>query len=174
MTKKNVISFVLIVNILILVSLACSLIPTDPVPGTLAEEIAKGNIRFEGSGNLSYGKCQDPMAVVTVNIGAPVKEYEGQEFYDFVLPVTVIALTDGSMSSNCEKINPDDKHNWPAKGLYYPKEARIVFYNCSVANGKAGGKAYLVGEGFEGEYACYHEDGSLAYNVAFSVYSVVK
>jgi hypothetical protein len=179
MNKKNRIKLALIGLTLFVISLACqSLFPKGTTPGSIQEEIANGNVRFEGKGNLSYGECQDPTAAVTVTISVPTKEYEGQEFYDPVNPVTVTALTDGALpwSGNCEKSSLDEKHNWPAKGLYYAKEEKILFYRCSLTDGKAEGTAYLNGEGtdlyFEGEYGCFGEDGSLVYSVAFSVFRV--
>ncbi len=116
--------------------------------------------------------------MVTLTISLPTKEYEGQEFNDVINPVSVNAETDGAIpwSGNCEKLNLDEKHNWPAKGLYYPKEEKILFYSCSIRDGKAEGAATLNGEGsdlyFEGEYGCYGEDGSLVYSMAFSVVRV--
>ena len=177
MAKKNGISFVLIVIILILVSLACRLPPKDPAPDTLAAEVAKGNIRFDGTGNVTYIGCQDPTAVVTVNIGDKVKELNGVEYYDYVNPVSVNALTDGTQIKleDCEKTSLGDKYNWPAKGIYYPKEAKIVFTTCTQNNDKAVGNGYLVGDGFEGEYACYdQDDGGLIFKVAFSAYTISK
>jgi hypothetical protein len=166
----------LIIVILIIASLACSLPPGDPEPGTLAEEVGKGNVRFDGAGNLLRGECQDPSVVVQVGIGGETKELDGVEFYDEINPVAVHATTDGAipLSGTCEKYSADDKHDWPGKGIYYPKEAKIVFSSCSLADGRAEGEAFLVGEGFEGEYSCYSAEGSLIYRVAFSAYTRIR
>ena len=177
MTKKKVISLVLLVIILILVNLACSLPPKDPAPDTFAAEVAQGNIRFNGTGNVTYIGCQDPTSIVTVNIGGKVKELNGVEFYDYVNPVTVNAVTDGTQIKleECEKTSLGDKYNWPAKGIYYPKEGKIVFTTCTQNNDNAVGEGYLVGEGIEGEYACYDkDDGGLIFKVAFSAYEISK
>ena len=177
MKKKSTISLVLIIIIPILVSLACNLPSKDPAPDTLAGEVAKGNVRFDGTGNVTYLECQDPTATVTVNVGERAKELDGVEFYDFINPVTVNAITDGRLqkTDKCEKTSLGDKYDWPAKGIYYPKEAKIVFTSCTQNNDEAVGEAYLVGEGFEGEYACYDKnDGGLIFKVAFSAYQIDK
>jgi len=177
MKRKNTVSFVLILIALILASLACNLPTEEPAPDTLAAEVAKGNIRFGGTGNVTYIECQDPTATVTVSIGEKTKELDGVKFYDFINPVTVNAVTDGRLqkTDKCEKTNPGDKYDWPAKGIYYPKEAKIVFTTCTQNNDDADGNAYLVGEGFEGEYACYDKnDGGLIFKVAFSAYQISK
>jgi len=180
MNKKSRIPLALIGLTLFVASIACleSVIPKVPAPGSLREEIAKGNIRFEGKGNLTYGDCQDPTAAVSVNVSAPVKEYNGQEFNDFINPVSVNAITAGAISGSgsCEKLKLDEKHDWPAKGIYNPNDEKILFYGCSLTNGKAEGTASLTGEGsdthFEGKYGCYGEDGSLVYEVAFNAFRV--
>jgi hypothetical protein len=176
-TKKNKASFTQIIIILILVSLACSLPAKDPAPGTFAEEVAKGNIRFDGTGNVTYIECQDPTATVTVSIGEKVKELDGVEFYDDINPVTVVATTEGRLqkAAECEKTNLEDKYSWNAKGIYYPKEGNILFTSCTQNEDKADGEAFLVGEGFEGEYACYDKnDGELIFKVAFTAYQIGK
>lgn len=162
---------------LLLASIACeALFPKAITPGSLEEQIAEGNIRFEGSGNITYIGCQDPTAVVSVYIGAKTKELDGVEFYDYINPVTVNAITNGTQvkMEECEKTNLDDKYDWPAKGIYYPKDGKIIFTTCTQNNDEAVGEAYLVGEGFEGEYACWDRDGGLIYEVAISAYEISK
>ena len=175
--KKNRTRLLLIGIALFLASIACqALFPKAIQPGSLEEEIAEGNIRFEGSGNVTYIGCQDPTAVVSVFIGAKVKELDGAEFYDYINPVTVNAITYGSqiIVEECQKTNLDEKYDWPAKGIYYPKEGKILFTTCTQNNDNAEGEAFLVGEGFEGEYACYDRDGGLIYEVAISTYEIRK
>jgi hypothetical protein len=166
-----------IVLTLLLVSLACNLPAKNPPADTLAGQVAQGNIRFKGTGNVTYIECQDPTATVTVSIGEKTKQLDGVEFYDFVNPVTVNTLTDGRLqkTDQCEKTSLGDKYDWPAKGIYYPKETRIVFTTCTNNNDKAEGEAHLVGDGFEGEYACYDKNnGGLIFKVAFSAYETEK
>jgi hypothetical protein len=165
--------------IFLLASIACQeLFPKTNSPGSLQDKMVNGSVHFEGKGNLSYLGCQDPTAIVSLTVSGQVKEYEGVEYYDFINPVIVSAETDGLvlMADTCEKGNLDEKHNWPAKGIYYPKEEKILFFSCSLQNGKADGEAYLSGEGsdlyFEGEYSCYSEDGSLIYEVGFTAFPV--
>ena len=175
MNKKKM--FLLIASALFLASIACqALFPKAITPGSLEEQIAEGDIRFEGSGNVTYIGCQDPTAVVSVYIGPKVKELEGAEFYDYINPVTVNAITDGTQIKldECQKTNLGEKYDWPAKGIYYPKDEKIVFTTCTQNNDKAEGEAYLVGEGFEGEYACWDRDGGLIYEVAISAYEISK
>ena len=175
MNKKKM--FLLIASALFLASIACqALFPKAITPGSLEEQIAEGDIRFEGSGNVTYIGCQDPTAVVSVYIGPKVKELEGAEFYDYINPVTVNAITDGTQIKldECRKTNLGEKYDWPAKGIYYPKDEKIVFTTCTQNNDKAEGEAYLVGEGFEGEYACWDRDGGLIYEVAISAYEISK
>ncbi len=162
---------------LFLLSLACqALFPRAIPPGSLEAEIAEGNIKFTGRGNVSYIGCQDPSAVVEVVIGPKTKEYQGQEFNVFVNPVTVSAVTEGTQVKleECAKSDLENKYNWPAEGLYYASEARIVFFSCTQNKDRAEGEAFLVGEGFEGEYACYDGDGSLIFSVAFSAYETSR
>ena len=181
MNNKNRLKLAFAGCVLFFASLACqSLFPKVITPGSFEEDIANGNIRFEGKGNLSYEGCQDPTAIVKLIVSAQTKTYEGQEYYDFINPVTVNAETTGtfSMASGCEKEKLDEKYNWPAKGIYYPKEGKILFFGCSLTNGKAEGEAYLNGEEsdlyFEGEYTCNGEDGSSVYGIAFTVLPVGK
>lgn len=177
MSKRNSASIILIILILFLVMLSCKLPPKDPAPGTLGAEIADGNVRYDGTGNVTYIGCQDPTAAVNVQIGGSTKEIDGTEFYDNVNPAAVYAITQGSLAKTdeCIKISTDDKFDWPAKGIYYPKEGKIRFNTCTQNKHKAVGQAYLVGEGFEGEYACYDKDtGVLMYKVAFSAYTRVR
>lgn len=166
---------------LLLVAMACRLMsPKTAEPGSLQEVIQGGNIRFEGNGNLTYGECMDPTARVSMTLSAQVKEYEGQTYNGFINPVSVNALTDGAIpwSGDCEKTNQDEIHDWPAKGLYYPDEEKILFYTCSLRDGKADGVAYLTGEGndlyFEGVYGCLGADGEVVYEIAFSVFRVAE
>jgi len=166
----------LIGSAVLLVSIACQLSSQkEAAPGSIQEGIASGTIRFEGKGNLTYEGCQDPTAMVILTLSGEVKNYEGQEYNDFINPVSVSAETDGvfPMSGGCEKERLNEKHNWPATGIYYPAKEEILFYGCSMKNGRAEGAAQLNGEGtelfFEGGYVCYAEDGSLVYEVAFSV-----
>jgi hypothetical protein len=172
---KNPLIF--IVCVLFLAILACNLPPQDPDPGTLGAEIAEGNVRYDGTGNVTYIGCQDPTAVVSVQIGGSSKEIDGTEYYDNVNPAAVYAITQGMLAKTdeCIKISTDDKHDWPAEGIYYPKEGKIVFTTCTQNKHKAVGDAYLVGEGFEGEYACYDKDtDQLIYSVAFSAYDRIR
>ncbi len=74
----------------------------------------------------------------------------------------------------CQKTNTDEKYDWPANGIYYPKEDKIVFTTCTQNKDDARGEAFLVGEGFEGEYACWDRDGGLIFEVAFSAYEMSK
>ena len=174
-TKKT--TLCLIGLALFLTSIACqALFPKVISPGSLEEQIAEGDIRFEGSGNVTYIGCQDPTAAVSVYIGPKVKEIDGVEFYDYVNPVEVNAITNGTQvkMEECQKVSVDDKYNWPAKGIYYPKEDKIIFTTCTQNNDKAEGNGFLVGDGFEGEYACYDNDGGLIFEVAFSAYQVSK
>jgi len=159
--------------ILLLASLACSLPSQKPDPDTLAGEIAEGNVRYSGTGNVTYIGCQDPTAAVSLRIGERTKELDGVEFYDYVNPVSVHASTDGRLqkTDECEKTSLGDQYDWPARGIYYPNDGRIVFTTCTSNNDRAEGEAHLVGEGFEGEYACYDtSDGGLIFRVAFSAY----
>lgn len=175
MNKKK--RFLLIASALFLASIACqALFPKTITPGSLEEQIAEGDIRFEGSGNVTYIGCQDPTAVVSVYIGPKMKDLDGVEFYDYVNPVTVNAITDGTQvkMEECQKVSLEDKYDWPAKGIYYPKDEKIVFTTCTQNNDKAEGEAYLVGEGFEGEYACWDRDGGLIFEVAISAYQISK
>ena len=177
MKKKDGIAFVLTIIVLALAGLACNLPSKEPAPDTLAGQVAEGNMRFNGTGNVTYIECQDPTAAVTVSIGEKTKELDGVEFYDFVNPVSVNAITDGRLykADECGKTNLGDKYDWPAKGIYYPKDAKIVFTTCTNNNDEAVGEAFLVGEGFEGEYACYDKnDGGLIFKVAFSAYQISK
>ncbi len=163
--------------VLLLASLACQqLFPKTIAPGSLEEQVAEGNIRFAGRGNITYIGCQDPTAAVSVFIGGKTKELDGVTFNDYVNPVTVNAITQGTQvrMGECQKSSVEDKFDWPASGIYYPKEDRIIFYTCTQNNDKAEGDAYLVGEGFEGEYACWDRDGGLMYEVAFSAYEMSK
>jgi hypothetical protein len=181
MIHKNKFHIILIGLTLLLISIACkTLFPKQIAPGSVEEEIAKGNVRFEGKGNLTYGNCQDPTAMVSLSVSLPTQQFEDQEYYTPINPVSVEALTDGAIpaDSPCEKFNTDEKHNWPARGIYYSDESKIVFYGCSLKDGRAEGQASLLGEGtdlyFEGEYACYSADGTLVYEMAFSVFRVAK
>lgn len=162
---------------LFLASIACqALFPKTTAPGSLEAKIAEGNIRFEGSGNVTYIGCQDPTAVVNLYIGPKTKELDGVAFYDYVNPVTVNTITDGTQikMGECQKTSLGDKYDWPAKGIYYPKDEKILFITCTQNNDIAEGEAYLVGEGFEGEYACWDRDGGLIYEVAISAYEISK
>jgi hypothetical protein len=174
MNKKT--RILLFISALFLASTACkTLFPETIAPGSLAEQIAEGNMRFEGSGNVTYIGCQDPSAVVSVAIGPKTKELDGVEFYDYVNPVSVNAITDGSQIKleECQKTNLGEQYDWPAKGIYYPKDGKIVFTTCTQNNHRADGSAFLVGEGFEGEYACYDKnDDGLMYSVAISAYEI--
>ena len=179
MSRKSRTTLLLISLALFLAGIACqALFPKVITPGSLEGEIAEGNIRFEGMGNITYIECQDPTAAVSVYIGAKVKELDGVEFDDYINPVTVNAITDGKQIKfeECEKANLGEKYDWPAKGIYYPKEEKIIFTTCTQNNDEAVGNGFLVGEGFEGEYACYDKDkdGGLIYEVAFSAYQVSK
>ncbi len=70
----------LIAGVLVLASLACQqLFPKRIAPGSLEEQIAEGNIRFTGTGNVTYIGCQDPTAAVSVFIGAKTKELDGAD-----------------------------------------------------------------------------------------------
>lgn len=175
--KPKKIMLLLIGMALFLASIACqSLFPKTITPGSLEEQIAEGDIRFEGRGNVTYIGCQDPTAAVSVYIGVKVKELDGVEFYDYINPVTINAITDGTQikMGDCQKTDLDEKYDWPAKGIYYPQDGKILFTTCTQNNFKAEGEAFLVGEGFEGEYACYDDDGGLMYEVAISAYQIVK
>jgi hypothetical protein len=160
---------------LVLTSLACSLPAKDPAPETLAGRVAQGNIRFSGTGNITYIECQDPSAVVSLSVGEKTKEVDGVEFYEAINPVTVSVVTDGRMqkTDKCEKTSRGDQYDWPAKGIFYPKDSKSLFTTCTLYDHRAEGEAYLVGEGFEGEYACYDkDDGGLIFKVAFSAYQI--
>jgi hypothetical protein len=174
-SKKNTI---LLVGLAIFLgSLACqALFPKAIPPGSLEAKIAEGDIRFGGSGNVTYIGCQDPTAVVSLYIGPKTKEIDGVAFYDYVNPVTVNAITDGTQvkMGECQKTNQSEKFDWPAKGIYYPKDEKIIFTTCTQIKDKAEGEAYLVGEGFEGQYACWDRDGGLIYEVAISAYEISK
>ena len=175
-TKSAKITALSIGLAIFLSSIACqSLYPKRAMPGSLEERIADGDIRFTGSGNVTYIGCQDPTAAVRISIGSKTKEVDGTEFYDYVNPVRVNAITDGRLvkMEECEKTSIGDKYDWSAKGIYYPKDAKIVFTTCTRNNARAEGQAYLVGDGFEGEYACYdRDDGALIYKVAISAYEM--
>ena len=150
-----------ITSTLFLASMACNaLFPKTITPGSLEEQVAEGNIRFVGSGNVTYIGCQDPTARVSLYIGPKTKELEGVKYNTYVNPVTVNAITDGTQIKvqECQKTNLEDKYDWPAKGIYYAEEEKIIFYTCTQNNDKAQGEAYLVGEGFEGQYACYDQN----------------
>jgi len=175
MLKKNSLSLILAVLALFLVTMAC--VDLDlavvrkneyPNPGTFEREIADGNVRFNGTANLTRGECMDPTATVILLIGGSTAQN--------VNLVEISTITNGAvpMSGTCEKISTDDKHNWPATGVYDPKEGTIRFIGCSQGESQAEGKGYLVGDGFEGEYSCFQEDGSLSYKVAFSAYTRVR
>jgi hypothetical protein len=174
-TKKRILP---IISILFLASIACNaLFPKKITPGSLEEQIAEGDIRFVGSGNVTYIGCQDPTAAVSVYIGPKSKELDGVKYNTYVNPVTVNAITDGSQIKveECQKTSLGEKYDWPAKGIYYADEEKIIFYTCTQNNHKAEGQAYLVGEGFEGEYACYdNQNGGLMYEVAISAYEISK
>jgi hypothetical protein len=164
---------------LVLVSMACKLMPARTAePGSLGEQIAAGDIRFEGSGNVTYIGCQDPTAAVSVYIGPKTRTLNGVEFTTDVNPVTVTVVTFGTqvMTDKCEKVDTDNKYGWDAKGIYYPDDGRIILTTCAFNdNGRTEGFLYLVGDGFEGEYACNDGDsGELIYEVAISAYQVVK
>jgi len=170
-------SLMLIALVLLVASLACqTLFPKVIAPSSLEERIAEGDIRFEGSGNVTYIGCQDPTAVVSIYIGPKTKELDGNTFSDFVNPVTVNAVTDGTMvrMGECQKSSVGDKYDWPVKGIYYPNEDKILFFTCTQNNERAEGEAFLVGEGFEGEYACWDRDGGLMYEVAISAYQIIE
>ena len=138
--------------------------------------MAKGGVQYKGNGNLTYGECMLPGAEVSLNIGSPTKTHEGVEYTETINPVTVNAVTDGNppWSGDCDQLLSTDKHNWPGYGVYYPKEAKVVFFSCSIKDGQADGNAFLAGEGddlyFEGEYDCFGEDNTRVYSMAFSVF----
>ncbi len=171
-------TFLLVASALFLAGIACqTLFPKVIPPGSLEEQVAEGDIRFVGKGNVNNPGlgCQDPTAAVSVYIGPKTKELDGVTFYDYVNPVTVNAITDGVMvkGQECEKVGLDEKYDWAAKGIYYPKEEKIVFTTCASQNKyRAEGRAFLVGEGFEGEYSCW--DKEVMYEVAFSAYQISK
>lgn len=170
-------TLILITSTLFLASIACALFPKTIAPGSLEEQIAEGDIRFVGSGNITYIGCQDPTAQVSVYIGPKTKELDGVTFNTYVNPVTVNAITDGTQVKvqECQKTSLGEKYDWPAKGIYYAEEGKILFTTCTQNNDRAEGQAYLVGEGFEGEYACYDDqDGGLMYEVAISAYEISK
>ena len=154
--------------------LACSLSPPKFEPGSLEERLAEGNMKFTGSGNVSYIGCQDPTAVVSVFIGPKTTEIDGQKLSDSINLVTVHAITNGTQvkTDECQKVGLDEQYNWPAEGVYHPNEGKIVFTSCTQNNERAEGTAILVGEGFEGQYACYDQDGGLMYEVAISAYEI--
>jgi hypothetical protein len=114
--------------------------------------------------------------VVSVFIGSKTKQIDGVDFNDYVNPVTVSAITQGTQvkMEECQKTSLEDKYDWPAKGIYYPKEDKIIFTTCTQNNERAEGEGFLVGEGFEGAYACWDRDGGLMYEVAFSAYEISK
>ena len=169
--KKRIL---LILSVLFLASIACrTLFPKTVAPGSLEEQIAEGDIRFGGSGNVAYICCQDPTAAVSVYIGLKTKELDGVKFMEYVNPVSVNAITNGTQIKvgECQKTDLGEKYDWPAEGIYYAGRGRIVFTTCTQSIHRAEGTAYLVGEGFEGEYACYDKDnGGLMYEVAISAY----
>ena len=162
----------LVVSVVLLTSIACLMFPERTIaPGSLEDQIAQGDIRFKGTGNVNNPNigCQDPTAAVSVYIGPKEKN-------DTANPVTVNAITDGVMvkSQECEKTGQGDQYDWPAKGFYHPEDGTIVFTTCTQNNDRAEGRASLVGDGFEGEYACYDDGGDLIYEVAFSAYEIGK
>ena len=162
---------------LLLAGLACqTLFPHSAAPGSLEAQVAEGNMRFEGTGNVTYIGCQDPTAVVTLTIGVKTRTINGVDLTGDVNPVTVSVITNGTQvkTDQCEKVDTDNQYNWPAKGIYYPDETKIIFTTCTQNDDEAKGNAFLVGDGFEGEYACYDSDGGLMYEVAISAYTVVK
>ena len=174
MNKK----LLLLTSTLFLASMACNaLFPKTITPGSLEEQVAEGDIRFGGSGNVTYIGCQDPTAAVSVYIGPKTKELDGATYNKYVNPVTVNAITDGTQIKvqECQKTSLGEKYDWPAKGIYYAEDEKIVFTTCTQNNHRAEGQAYLVGEGFEGQYACYDaQDGGLMYEVAISAYQISK
>lgn len=144
-----------------------------PEPGSIEAKVAEGGIRFAGTANVNNPNigCQDPTAKVTLDIGARTRNHEGQEFNTDVQPVTLTAETDGVMvkGQDCMRSSEGDTYNWGATGLYYPQDLKILFYNCGAGNKyKAGGAAFLEGEGFEGEFSC--SDTGVMYETAFSAY----
>jgi len=177
MTKNTITIKFLILSVLLVTSISCR-VPTKKQlePGSFAEMIAEGNVKFSGNGNVTYIGCQDPTAVVSLFIGPKTKEIYGQKSEIFVSPVTVDVTTDGTQIKieGCQKTNLDEKYSWPVKGIYYPEDGEILFTSCTTNNFRAEGKAYLEGEGFEGEYACYDHDGDLMYEVAISAYEMSK
>jgi hypothetical protein len=169
----------IVATILFLVSMACqALFPKTITPGSLEEQIAEGEIRFTGSGNVTYIGCQDPTAEVTLYIGPKTKELNGITYETFVNPVTIDVTTYGTMVKieECQKSSVEDRFGWSAQGLYYARDEKIVLYSCAANNyHKAEGEVYLVGEGFEGEYVCHDRDnGGLMYEVAISAYEITK
>jgi len=177
MNQRSRITLTFLGLTLFLTGIACqALFPKNIAPGSLEAQVASGNMTFRGTGNITYIECQDPTAAVSVVIGAKTKEINGTEFNQFVNPVSVNAITEGTQikMEECQKTNLDEKYDWPAKGIYYPSEDRILFTSCTQNDNKAEGEGFLVGEGFEGEYACYALDGGLMYAVAFSAYEISK
>lgn len=174
-TKRSV--NVLVVVVVFLSSLACqALFPKVIQPGSLEEKVAEGNVRFTGRGNVTYIGCQNPTAEVSLYIGPKTKELDGEKFNTYVNPVTIDVITDGSMikMEECQISNVGENYNWPAKGIYYAVDNKIIFYLCTQNEEKAEGVGYLEGEGFEGEYACWDRDGGLMYEVAFSAYEMSR
>src|SRR3990172_11999073 len=163
---------------LILASIACqTLFPSSVAPGSLEAQVAEGDIHFKGFGNVTYIGCQDPTAVVTIYIGTKTRNIDGVDFEVDVNPVSVNSITNGTQvkTDQCEKASLDDKYDWPAKGIYYPGDGWILLTTCTQNNDEAEGKLFLVGDGFEGEYACYDRNtGGLIYEVAVSAYQLVK
>jgi hypothetical protein len=162
---------------LFLSSIACqALFPKNIAPGSFEAQVASGNMTFTGTGNITYIGCQDPTAAVSLHLGAKTREINGTEFNQFVNSVSVNAITEGTQikMEECQKTNQDEKYDWPAKGIYYPDEGRILFTSCTQNDNKAEGEGFLVGEGFEGEYTCYAPDGGLMFSVAFSAYGISK
>lgn len=168
--------FLLMLCVLLLASIACqSLFPKTIAPGSFEERVAAGDLHLAGSGNVVYIGCQDPTAVVNLYIGPKTREINGVAFNVDVNPVTVSVITDGTQVKieECQKSNQGEKYNWPAAGIYYPQEDKILFTTCTQNEHEAEGQAFLVGEGFEGEYACYDKgDGGLMYEVAISAYEI--
>ena len=168
--------FTLMLLALLLASLACqSLFPTTIAPGSFEERVAAGDLRLAGTGNVVYIGCQDPTAVVSLYLGPKTREINGAAYSVDVNPVTISVVTDGTQVrvEECQKSNQGEAYNWPAVGIYYPQDSKIVFTTCTQNEHRAEGSAFLVGEGFEGEYACYDkDDGGLMYEVALSAYGL--
>jgi hypothetical protein len=157
--------------------LACqALFPKAIPPGSLEAQIAEGNIRFLGTGNVTYIGCQDPTAQVSLYIGPKTEEIDGNKYNTPVNPVTLDVTTNGTMvkMEECQKSSVEDKFGWSAQGLYYARDEKIILYTCGAnSRHRAEGDVYLVGEGFEGEFTCYDRDnGGLMYEVAISAYEM--